>query len=480
MKEIVGKGSVIMRFHEKIISSEVRKKIKNDVLPETIRFTKSVFPCLEEYDIDKLDRIMVENSVMADGFKALFTLEYDPCINLCTVKCSFYALPADNEVILTAMIKALSDQNYQDYEISHAETEEYYEEPFKRTTWTAKTSYIIENDLYTGFMQAYRKVLCAITLMYEVYEAYAIETDLAGAYPELVELTAPVYPRCKVMNRYESRFADGFCSLRRIYHSPDLKPDSTEITVEVIKARNPSAFITSETLLEKNTGNLFLSDFEYRQSFSVGEPCGGSRSILHGKDVVARFYYAGPDIYILEPLSIFFEDDITQYLIITRETDESFHFFTDMKDEIAVLEKNENNYQAIIKSSLKELAPFIVAVEELIFVPDQKQECGKTHDEDNRFRRMNKKIDMAKGIMKNWFKDDEWRELLRDPALNLFSYITWVNSFEDNLTGRKITQAEISRVQDIRSRSFGIDSDKKPAGCDIDDLKGEQMRLSDF
>lgn len=498
-----------MRIHEEIISSEMRSKIKNDVLPEAIRFTKSVFPCIEAYDVDKLDRIVVEDSVEVDDLHTLFTLEYDPCLNLCTVKCSFCALSADNDWctctcearkdkapacnddILAAMREALSCENYQDFEISYGETKGYDDEPFKRTMWTARASFLIEDDLYTNFMQAYRKILCVIKLIYEVYETYAIETDLVSSYQEGmeragnesevfdIELTVPVFARGKLMDEYESRLIDGFCSLRRIYNTVGPDITSTEITVEMVKARNPSVFITSETLLEEDDGNLDPDDFDYRQSFSIGEPKGDSRSIFHGNDIVARFFFVSPDIYVLEPLSIYFEDDITKYLVVIKETDGSISLFTDAKDEIAVLYRDEDNYHAAIKYRLREMAPFIVAVEELIFEPNQKKDCGKAHDEENCFRSMNKKIDMAKEKLKDWFKDDDWRAILRDPALNLFSYITRVNYCEGNLTGEKMTHAEVFQVQDIKNRSLGIDSGKNPAEHNINGLKGEQIRLFD-
>jgi len=62
--------------------------------------------------------------------------------------------------------------------------------------------------------------------------------------------------------------------------------------------------------------------------------------------------------------------------------------------------------------------------------------------------------------------------------VNLFSYITRVNYCKGDLTAREMTHAEVFRVQDIKNRSFGIDSDKNPAVHGISVIKGEQMRLS--
>lgn len=484
-----------MNKWEEIITSEMRRKIRNDVLPEAIRFTDAVFPYLKEYDVDKLDRIIVEDIVMADEASALFTLEYDPWLNVCNAKCSFFALSANcdmpsvsNDDVLTAMRKALIDNKYQDSEISYYETDECDDEPLKRTKWTVKTDCSPKDDLYTCFMQIYNETLCAIEMMYEAYKVYAIKADLVGSYLKLmgitngerelfdIELTASVFSCGKLMSEYDSHLVDGFCSLRRIFQPVGSDITSTEVSVEVIKAKNPSVFIASETLLEEESE---CDDFKYRQSFSVMEPVGASRSILHAKDVVARLYYISPDIYVLEPLKIFFEDDNTKYLIATRETDESFHFFTDKKDEIALVEKNDDNYYATIKFGLKELAPFIVAIDALIFEPNQKQDCNKAYDEDIRFRRMNGQIDTAKEKMKGWFKGDDYLDIFRDPAANLFSYIKCENYCEGKLI-EKITYDEVFFVQDIKNRSFGIEADEYSDRYDINGLKGKQMRISDF
>lgn len=112
----------------KEICIEMRRQMKKEVLPEAVRFTEAVFPWLDKYDIDKLDTVGIEESVILDKTLAIFKLVFDPLDNKSFASCRFHALTADDAGVLVEMQNALKGYGFEGYSIEYIEIGEQYDD----------------------------------------------------------------------------------------------------------------------------------------------------------------------------------------------------------------------------------------------------------------------------------------------------------------------------------------------------------------
>ena len=498
---------------EKMISIEMRRKMKEAILPEALRFAHIVSPFVSEYDIDRLDKVIIREDVMLNEVEALFLLKYDPQNRQCIAECSFFALSADNtncqyltddgvyvsvsnSDALAKMESSLLKKYKEEYEISFNESEETEDNILKRTKWTISGSNIAVEEIYETFAGLYYEITDAATTLYEAYEEYAKNAGLIDYYLERtgfdsaesevfeIELTAPVRISNLSMTEYHMNVEDSLCSIRKTCSPICYDITSTVITTEIIKADKPSLFITTETFLAEDDEKIEPKDFEYAQFFEIGKSNGDARSIYHGSDVIARLYFVSPGVYVLKPLDIYFEDELTEYLIVVVELDGSYTLFTDNKSVAAVMEIKENEYHLLIKRGFEELAPFIASVEELVFEPFENHDIFEYFEDEKSFISLNVQFNEARKTMVNWFGSDEDLSLLHAPAIDLASFLK--REYPDvidqyNARNNAEIMEEIYFVQDIKNRCYGVESAKSSGSYNAGrECEGTQMELSDF
>lgn len=493
------------------INKEMRRRMKEEVLPEAMKFCKMVFPFTRENEIDKLDKIRISDVVLLDDCEANFSLSYDPQSYEAVAECRFFALsadntnchhsytgceerPASNKDILNEMKKIFSCCEFSDSEICYYETKEKSDDLWKRTMWTVRKSFNILSDLAESFLHLYYYILDVATTMYDVYEEYATNAGIVDYYLERMgfepgdedvfelPLTAPAWTHKIFMTEYDRTEIEGFSTTKKVYQNVGFDITSIEIATEIVKAKKPSVFITSATYLEDIEGKLDPDDFEYRQFFSIMEPTGCSRSICHGNDVLARVHYDSLGVYILEPLEIYFGDNNIKYLIATQEIDGSYTFFTDYNSVAAVAEYTEEGFHVLIEYGLKELAPYIASIEELVFEPGAESAQDEVSDEEKRFRLLNEQIREAKKIMRGWVKDDDI-SLLYSPSINLLTFLK--REFPDVVQANQEDNEsafadEVQYVQSIKDRCFGIESEDLQIWAGRINADSRQMEISDF
>ena len=483
-----------LMFENVTITSEIRQDVREHLIPAAIEFIRAIGGYYFMEDIDCLDRVCVEGRIRDLFYTGVFKLTCISGAGKANIEYSFLTGKVNGLQEQIEGVLAGPDGDDMYLRSSMFTPDESDSVEYSMVRWDLGLNFRADEGgiLSKTFIDAYEKLRDAAEACYEFSEAHEI-TDLGFAV---------LHDTVRGSETYELKVSDGMTAETGKYRSRGHDITSTEVLVERRFADKAPVFIYTETLLELDEECLDEKDFEYRQTFRIGEPEGIARSILCGNDVIARLYCIRPGVYVMKPLDLYLMDEPGrfgrkngEYLIVTRDRNESFSFFTDTgrsgngrksgfsigryrriaytgpDPELTVPEekghrKVKSDYIVSIDCRYKPMLPLVAAIKEWVFVPDGGKVSEFAADrEERRFSLLNIYTQMLILTVSAWMSGEDRSlayEFLSDPAARVLKLLSQyrpdlLKAYNDgNDTG---LIEDICFVQSTKDRCYGVTSD---------------------
>lgn len=515
------------------ITCDVRREMTENVIPAAREFLKSISSYYSLADIDCMDGIRVQEPFHIGALEGLFSIRYKAGESKGCISCSFLTYPA---AAIGKRLQRVLERMDMSTAVIYPDV--YYRDGDCRIPWNERTKWTIEFDFETGgdlceaFTHAYKEILRAADKCFLSYKKYEkkrdqyekkrdrglyyskfyrfVPDDFSWEEGEHVNPYGLLHGEFFLGDRYRRKVTEDGGSTEKVFSQEGIDFVYTSVNVKKDRLCSPPAVtVMCETEVVEDIGEPYTSNAEFTQSFSIAQPCGNVRSLLHNGKPVARLRYVKPDVFVLQPLDIYLEKPLsgregacekTEYLIVTKDPDGSYSFFAETgrkggigkPDQQAYQHRlvawsgintdeswdaeNGERYELSVLYNIRHMLPFFAAIEDWAFEPESSSADGhEVRDEKNystqgaaeerSFIELNKECRKLISKVREWLREepDEADEFLGSPGARILTSLEWVRpdllkKFEES-RDRDLME-DIFLVQRVKAAAYGVASDQ--------------------